>query len=199
MLDHVFTDAIGAIRDAFEAALLERQAFEERFTTDVLLGDTTWATSYGLPGEGSPPRVQADVTMVWPTWSQTTYRSWYIGEEVDEAPRITIELVFRIQRLVERPEPREVLASLPDESPAVGSDALVRDGVSVEALYDSDFEDSGWAIEVSYAGEYEVREEVLADGGELDTHFSGLGGWISSVLVRLGDVRLAYRPADDAS
>lgn len=199
MLDHVFTDAIGAIRDAFEAALLERQAFEERFTTDVLLGDTTWATSYGLPGEGSPPRVQADVTMVWPTWSQTTYRSWYIGEEIDEPPRITIELVFRIQRLVERPEPREVLASLPDESPAVGADVLVRDGVSVEALYDADFEGSGWAIEVSYAGEYEVREEVLADGGELDTHFSGLGGWISSVLVQLGDVRLAYRPADDAS
>jgi len=39
MLDHVFTDAIGAIRDALETALLERQAFEERFQVDVLLGD----------------------------------------------------------------------------------------------------------------------------------------------------------------
>ena len=196
MLDHVFTDAIGAIRDAFEAALLERQAFEERFNTDVLLGDTSWATSYGLPGEGSPPRVQADVTMVWPTWAQTAYRSWYIGEEIDEPPRITIELVFRIQRLMERPEPKDVLASLPMDSPSVGTDVLLRDAVTVEAIYDADYTEAGWAIEASYAGEYEVREEVLADGAELDAHFSGLGGWISSVLVRLGDVRLDYRPAE---
>ena len=52
MLDHVFTDAISALRDAFEAAFLERQAFEEHFQSDVLLGDLTWETSYGLPGEG---------------------------------------------------------------------------------------------------------------------------------------------------
>ena len=71
MLDHVFTDAIGALREALERALLERQAFEERFQTDILLGDLTWETSYGLPGEGSPPRVRADITLDWPTWAQT--------------------------------------------------------------------------------------------------------------------------------
>jgi hypothetical protein len=38
MLDHVFTDAIGALREAFEGAFLERQAFEEHFQSDVLLG-----------------------------------------------------------------------------------------------------------------------------------------------------------------
>jgi len=52
MLDHVFTDAISALRDAFEAAFLERQAFEEHFQVDVLLGDVTWETSYGLAGRG---------------------------------------------------------------------------------------------------------------------------------------------------
>lgn len=52
MLDHVFTDAISALRDAFEAAFLERQPFEEHFQADVLLGDLTWETTYGLPGEG---------------------------------------------------------------------------------------------------------------------------------------------------
>ena len=41
MLDHVFTDAIGALRDSLERAFLERQAFEERFQVDVLLGDAT--------------------------------------------------------------------------------------------------------------------------------------------------------------
>ena len=91
MLDHVFTDAIGALRDALEKALLERQAFEERFQADVLLGDLTWETSYGLPGEGLPPRVRADLTLEWPTWSQAAYRSWYIEEELTELPRIDIE------------------------------------------------------------------------------------------------------------
>lgn len=44
------------------------------YQVDVLLGDVTWETSYGLPGEGSPPRVQADITLDWPTWSQTADR-----------------------------------------------------------------------------------------------------------------------------
>ena len=85
MLDHVFTDAIGALRDALEKALLERQAFEERFQADVLLGDLTWETSYSLPGEGIAPRVRCDITLEWLTWSQTAYRSWYIEEELPEA------------------------------------------------------------------------------------------------------------------
>ena len=50
MLDHVFTDAIGALRDAFSNAYLERQAFEEHFQSDILLGDLVWETTYGLPG-----------------------------------------------------------------------------------------------------------------------------------------------------
>ena len=83
-----------------ENAFLERQAFEERFHTDVLLGDLSWETSYGVPGEGLPPRVQADLTLEWPTWSQTAYRSWYIDEELPEPPTIDIEVVLRIQRLV---------------------------------------------------------------------------------------------------
>ena len=56
----------------------------------LLLGELTWETSYGLPGEGSPPRVRADITLDWPTWAQTAYRSWYIGEPLEEGPRIEI-------------------------------------------------------------------------------------------------------------
>src|SRR5215217_4125345 len=125
MLDHVFTDAIGALRDTFENALLERQAFEERFQADVLLGDLSWETSYGLPGEGSPPRVRADITLDWPTWSQTAYRNWYIGEPFDEPPEVLVEVTLRIQRLVSRPEPQEVLAVLPESSPLIGTDTLL--------------------------------------------------------------------------
>ncbi|CAN5827554.1 hypothetical protein BH24ACT3_BH24ACT3_00580 [soil metagenome] len=197
MLDHVFTDAIGALRDAFENALLERQAFEEGFKADVLLGDLTWETSYSLPGEGTPPRVRADITLDWPTWAQTSYRSWYIGEPFDEPPRIEIEIVLRIQRLVTAPDPAAVLAALPEASPPIGTERLERSGPTVEKVFDRDMEDSHDAIEVSYEGSYEVEESVLADGAILDDHFSAMGGWIASTLVRLGDLKFAFHPPFD--
>ena len=106
MLDHVFTDAIGALRDAFEAAFLERQAFDEHFQVDVLLGDLSWETSYGLPGEGQPPRVVAHVAFDWPSWSQTAYRQWYVDEVLERPPAIEMEIVFRVQRLTPSRDPR---------------------------------------------------------------------------------------------
>ncbi len=195
MLDHVFTDAIGALRDALERALLERQAFEERLHADVLLGDLTWETSYGLPGEGSPPRVRADLTLQWPTWSQTAYRSWYIDEELAELPRIDIEVVMRIQGLVSSPEPSKVLAVLPRESPQIAGETLKRAGATVETVHSSDLRSSEHALEVSYEGTYELDESALADGSILDHHFSAIGGWISSTLVKLGDLDMLYLPA----
>jgi hypothetical protein len=194
VLDHVFTDAIGALRDAFEGAMLERQAFEERFHTDVLLGDMTWETSYGLPGEGLPPRVQSDITLTWPTWAQTAYRSWYIGEPLDEPPRIDIEIVLRVQRLAKDPDPAALLAVLPEMSPAIGHDRLERSGPTVETAYPGDLSDPEFAIEVSYEGSYEVDESTLADGAQLDDHLSAMGGWISSVLVRVGDLKWDFLP-----
>jgi len=197
MLDHVFTDAIGALRDAFEIALLERQAFEEHFQTDVLLGDVTWQTSYGLPGEGLPPRVQADITCIWPTWSQTAYRSWYVEEELGESPKIEIEIVFRLQRLTNPPDPRVVLAALPAESPRIGGDQLLRSGPTVSSIHSHDLTDQEYAIEISYDGIYELNEACLADGSALDKHFGSLGGWIASTLVKAGDLDLAYMPPSD--
>ena len=188
MLDHVFTDAIGALRDAFETARLERQAFEEHFQSDVLLGDLTWQTSYGLPGEGLPPRVQADISCAWPTWSQTAYRSWYVEEELSEAPRIEIEIVFRRQQLTTFPDPAVVIGALPLDSPRIGIEALTRSGPTVESIYGSDLTDAEYAIEVSYEGGYELDEDGLSDGSILDQHFGSLGGWIAATLVTVGDL-----------
>ena len=208
MLDHVFTDAISALRDAFERAFLERQAFEEHFQADVLLGDLTWETSYGLPGEGQPPRVVAHITFDWPTWSQTAYRRWYIEEVLDEQPAIEMEIVLRVQRLAEQPNLPEVLAVLPDTSPLIGNERLERAGVTVEIGYLDDGDGSSgpdllapeYAVEITYEGLYELAEETLADGASavLDDHFGALGGWIASTLVKLGDLRLAFLPADDS-
>jgi hypothetical protein len=197
MLDHVFTDAIGALRDTFEKAFLERQAFEERFQVDVLLGDTTWETSYGLPGEGLPPRVQADITLDWPTWAQSAYRSWYIGDPVDDPPRIEIEIVMRVQRLAAMPDVKHILKALPETSSPIGNERLERSSPTVEIAYDRDLEAEDWALEVSYEGSYELDEATLADGSILDDHFSSMGGWIASTLVRLGDLQLDFLPAEE--
>jgi hypothetical protein len=200
MLDHVFTDAITALREAFENALLERQAFEEHFQVDVLLGDVTWETSYGLPGEGLPPRVVAHVTFDWPTWSQTAYRRWYVDEVFEEPPAIEMELVFRVQRLVTQPEPTTFLKVLPDKSPAIGNESMERAAPTVEVAYGEDLSEAvEFAIEITYEGLYELAEETLADGssGLLDEHFGALGGWISSMLVRLGDLPLSYLPPEE--
>ncbi|HAS10094.1 MAG TPA: hypothetical protein DCS55_06190 [Acidimicrobiaceae bacterium] len=192
MLDHVFTDAIGALRDALEAAMLERMTAEERFQVDVLLGDTTWETSYGLPGEGNPPRVRADITLDWPTWSQSAFRSWLRNEELDDDPRIEISIVLRLQRLVELPRPDQVTAVLPVDSPSVGPDQLHRTAPTVETAYTAELEPVSHALELAYEGTYDLDDKALGDGAILDDHFSALGGWIASMLVRLGDLPLAY-------
>ena len=196
MLDHVFMDAIGALRDAFENALLERQAFEERFQVDVLLGDVTWETAYSLPGEGQPPRVLAEISLDWPTWSQTAYRTWYIGEPFTEPPEIDVEIVLRIQRLTKAPEPAAVLSALPPDSPSLGDETLTRSPPVVEQLYDEDLSPSGAAVEVSYEGVYRLAEDVLSDGSVIDRDFASMGGWIASTLVRLGDLKLEYLPPE---
>jgi hypothetical protein len=199
MLDHVFTDAIGALRDAFEAAFLERQAFDEHFQADVLMGDLSWETSYGLPGEGQPPRVMSHISFDWPTWSQTAYRQWYVDEVLDRQPAIEMEIVFRVQRLRLQPDPAVVLAVAPPASPLIGAERLERAGTTVEITFGEQDEEPGYAIEITYEGLYELATETLADGASttLDDHFGALGGWIAATLVKLGDLRLDYLPADD--
>ena len=199
MLDHVFMDAIGALRDAFDGALLERHAQEERLQVDVLLGDVGWETSYSLPGEGVPPRVVAEVTLEWPTWSQTAYRSWRIGEGFDEPPQVDVEIVLRVQRLIGAPELSTVVGILPDEGPALGDEPLRRSAPTVEHLYDLDLAPIETAIEVSYEGVYPLNEDALDDEAALAADFGALGGWIASSLVKLADLKLEFRPPDELS
>jgi hypothetical protein len=199
VLDHVFLDVIGALRQAFESGFLERQAFEERFQADVLLGDLSWETSYSLPGEGVPPRVRADISLDWPTWSQSAYRSWSIGEPSDDRPEIGIEVVLRIQRLSSRPELASVLRVLPAHSPAIGSESLDRSGPTVEETYDSDLGHRSIAVEVNYEGSYSLAEDVLSDPSMLEKHFGVMGSWVASTLVRLGDLTLDFLPPDPES
>lgn len=194
MIDHVFMDAIGALREACEQALLERQAIEERFQVDLLLGDVTWETSYGLPGEGTPPRVRADLTLNWPTWSQTAFRNWYIGEPLGDPPEIAVEVVLRVQELASTPALERILAALPADDPTIGDERLERSGPTVEELYDASLERIGVAVEVTFEGGTTVDESTLENPVELDERFRAMGGWIAATLVRLGDLDLDYLP-----
>jgi hypothetical protein len=195
MIDHILLDLIGAIRDAFEGALLEQQAVEERFQIDVFLGDVTFETSYILPGEQSPARVRADLTLDWPTWSQSAYRSWSIGEPPSEPPDLIIGLAFRLQRLAEAPDPAAVLAVLEESTPPLAPDPLERTAPTLEQV----FEPSGVvasSFEVAYEGSIRLDDAVLEDPSRLDDKIAALARFVASSLVRLADLNLPSLPPE---
>ena len=196
MLDHVFVEAIAALRRGLEGALLERHALDERFQVDILLGDVSWETSYTLPFEGVPPRVQADIAFDWSAWSQAAYRSWKIGDPGDDPPEIDVEVVLRIQRLARQPDAGAVLAVLPEEGPPVPGEPLERDNPTVEQHVDEAVGGSQYAVEVSYSGTVRLAPEVLEDIRRFDAHLGPLGTWVASSLVRLADLDLTFVPPE---
>jgi hypothetical protein len=196
MLDHILVDLITHTRKALEDALLQRQAVEERFQVDVFLGDVSWETSYSLPGEEQPPRVRADLSLDWPTWSQSAYRSWSIGEPPGDLPEVVLEITLRVQRLEAPPDLDAVVACLPEESPAIGGDTLVRGAPVVEQVYGPGGVGPRFAIETAYQGTFRLDETAMDDSSTLAGPMGALGRWVASVLVRLGDLDLAYLPVD---
>lgn len=197
MLDHAFLAAVETLRRSLASAMLDRQSGEERLQSDLLGGDLTWETSYALPGEGAPPRVRADITLDWPTWSQAAYRSWHIESELEEPPELGVEIVLRLQLLAGPPPLAVIAGALDDEGPELGNERLARSAPMVEQAYDDDMDALGWAVEFAYDGTYEFTEAVLRDPAGLEAVLGGFGPWLASLLVRLGDLRLAFIPPED--
>ena len=195
MLDHLLFDVISSIRRSFDQALLQRQAVEERFQVDVFLGDVSWETSYSLPGEQQPPRVRADVSVDWPTWSQTSYLSWNIGEPPDELPEVVIEVALRIQRLAVAPDTETVLAALPEENPLLGTEPLVRTATTIEQVHNDG--SVRWAVEATYEGSLRFSERQLEDPAEITPVIDGLTRWIASTLILLADLPFSFLPPDE--
>jgi hypothetical protein len=196
MLDHVFTHIVSSHRHAFETALLQRQAVEERFQVDVFLGDVSFETSYSLPGEARPARIRVDTSLDWPTWSQTAYRSWAIGEEPDELPEVLVEIAFRIQALADVPDVDELLGAVPDSLDVIGEDPILRGSTTVEQVIGHPSGDSEWAVEVSFEGACQLEESVLENPAGLDERLAPLGRSLASILVRIGDLPFLFRPAE---
>lgn len=197
MIDHILLDVIAAIREALEGALLEQQAVEERFQIDVFLGDISFETSYSLPGEQSPPRVRADLSIEWPTWSQSAYRSWSIGEPLTDRPELVVEITLRLQRLASVPDAQLVLSAIGKEEPHFGEQLLERGGLTIEQVFDPGADTSAAAIEIAYQGACHLEEAVLEDPEKLDEQVQGLARFIASALVRLADLDLPFLPAED--
>ncbi len=204
MLDHVFTQLVVSHRNAFAAALLQRQAVEERFQVDVFLGDVSFETSYSLPGEERPARIRVDTSFDWPTWSQTAYRSWAIGGEPDEQhelivepPEVLVEIAFRVQGLDRFPDAGPFLETLPEHLDVLG-EPLVRGPATIEQVLLDGPDGPEYAIEVSYEGSCAIDESILEDPKTLDEALAPLGRAVASLLVRIGDLPFSFRPVDPA-
>ena len=133
--------------------------------------------------------------MDWPTWSQTSYRSWSIGEPPDELPEIVVEVALRVQRLAEAPDTDMVLHALPGANPLLGVDPLVLTATTIEQVH----ADGGvrWAVEATYEGSVHFSERQLEDPGEIGPVIAGLTRWISSTLVQLADLPFSFLPPDE--
>ena len=206
VFDHLLVDLIGTVRSSFDRALLQRQAVEERFQVDVFLGDVSWETSYSLPGEEQPPRVRADISLDWPTWSQTSYRSWSIGEPPDELPEVVIEVALRVQRMAEAPDTEKVMTALPATGPLGEPADLVRTATTIEQVRTETDEHDGpdgvtrWAAEATYEGSLRFSEQQLEEPSSLVPLFDDLARWIASRLIALADLPFTFLPPgeDDA-
>ncbi|HWD56264.1 MAG TPA: hypothetical protein VG346_14150 [Acidimicrobiales bacterium] len=201
MLDHLLVDVISTMRAAFDRALLQRQAVEERFQVDVFLGDVSWETSYSLPGEEQPPRVRADVSVDWPTWSQTSYRSWSIGEPPDEMPEVVVEVALRVQRMAEAPDTEKVMAALPLTGPLGDPMDMIRTATTIEQVRtDTDAAGDGgpggtrWAAEATYEGSVRFSEHQLEEPATIAPIFDGLTRWIASTLITMADLPFTFLP-----
>ena len=163
---------------------------------DVFLGDVSFETSYSLPGEERPARIRVDTSLDWPTWSQTAYRSWAIGEEPDELPEVLVEIAFRVQGLAGIPEVAPLIEVLPDKLEVLGDEPLVRGSATIEQVLPDYIGDSPeCAIEVSYEGSCQLDESLLENPASLDDALAPLGRSVASVLVRIGDLPFAFRQA----
>ena len=194
-------DLITTIQESFERALLSRLPVEERFQIDVFLGDVSFETSYSLPGEEEPPRVRADISIDWPTWAQTAYRNWSIGDTPGEMPEAVLEVALRVQRLAEAPDTSRILSVLPAQGPLLGRDPLLRTATTIEEVRVDTGVDTApagvqWAVEATYEAVLRFDEPQLDDPTTLTPLTDALTRWLSSTLVQLADLPLAFTPPD---
>jgi hypothetical protein len=147
--------------------------------------------------------VRADLSVDWPTWSQTSYRSWSIGEPPDELPEVVIEVALRVQRMAEAPDTEKVMTALPATGPLGEPADLVRTATTIEQVRTEANEPDGavrWAAEATYEGSLHFTEHQLEEPSLIVPVFDDLTRWIASRLIALADLPFTFLPPgeDDA-
>ncbi len=194
MLDHLLFDFINGLKGSLNSSMLERSGLEEQLHVDMLLGDASFETSYSLPGEAQPPRVRADLSVEWPTWSQSAYRSWVIGDGLDEPVELIVEVAIRFTGLREAiSDPAELSRQLPERSGTLLNSAMELRGVTSECAYDATTKEHEYSAEAVFEATLALDEAVLDDPSKLGDAISQLISWISSLLVRASDIPLVYQ------
>ena len=119
-----------------------------------------------LPGDGDPPRVSADISLDWQTWSQSAWRSISMGEQVDEPPEIGIEVVFRVQRLASGRRWRPCWPCCPRKA-STSVTHLARSAPVIEEAYEDESAPPEVAVEVSYEGSYRLPAPSTGEAKEM--------------------------------
>ena len=193
MLDHLFLRFINSLKHSLNTSMLERAGLEEQLHHDLILGDISFETSFSLPGEANPPHIRADISLEWSAWSQGSYRSWSLGEGIEEPIEMVLEVALRFASLSALPSSiDELRSSLPHSSPIFLNGPLEIQRVTFENSRDIATDEVELSAEVVYEATVSLDEPVLEDPSILDGPTSELTGWIASILVKASDLPLNY-------
>ncbi len=190
MLDHILLDFVANLKSSLESSMLEKAGVEERFQIDVWLGDISFETSYSLPGEDNPPTVRADISVEWPTWSQSNFRSWTLGEGFEEGADINVEVAIRAQHRRGSLLLDDYINSLPSRSPEMFSTRFELTSVSTETAYDPNSKEKENSMEFVYDATLHLDENLIEDAVGLERELEPFGAWTASLLVKVSDLKL---------
>ncbi len=190
MLDHILLDFVANLKSSLESSMLEKAGVEERFQVDVWLGDISFETSYSLPGEDNPPTVRADISVEWPTWSQSNFRSWTLGEGFEEGADINVEIAIRAQHKRGSLVVDEYINSLPSHSPEMFSTRFELTSVSSESAYDPNSKEKENSLEFVFDATLHLDESFVEDALGLERELEPFGAWTASLLVKVSDLKL---------
>ncbi|MDA8115850.1 MAG: hypothetical protein M0000_00435 [Actinomycetota bacterium] len=192
MLDHVLLELVSVVREAVEDSMLEQSDLDERMLIDVWGGDIDYEASYTIPGEPEPPRVRADLSFAWSTFSQSAYRSWWMGQPLQDPPGVEMGVSFRLQMLDAAPDFDGALELFPEQATVGEVLTFERAGLLHSSFHEPQLGHVHHALEVPYRAELMLSEELLADPLALKAAIDPLGRWLASSLVGLADRYLQH-------
>ena len=192
MLDHVIVEVVSAIKDALENSMLEFAELDEKFQFDIWQGDIRYKSSCTLPGEANPPKIRTDILLDWTTWSQSAYRSWWMGDGLSQLPTVGVEVRLRIQLLARQPDVDPLLPHLPEKVSLGKNFGLARADIRIESLQKHDRDSAIFAVEIVYLGSMRLIEKLLESPAELKEHIGAIGPWLASTMITLSDQPLDF-------